>query len=98
MFILSPTRHVTILSVAIKSHRQQINGGDHQMNKEDRQKGRATKATLNRLIEPLAAYICATDQPNNALIWALGILLDEVGQNNHTAQDHLAVISENQMG
>jgi hypothetical protein len=53
---------------------------------------------LKQLIEPLACYICAVDRPKVALIWALVILVNEVGQNNKAARDHISVMAENYLG
>ncbi len=40
---------------------------------------------LERVIEPLASYICAADQPRAALMSALAVLLAEVKQTNRAA-------------
>jgi hypothetical protein len=40
---------------------------------------------LERVIEPLASYICAADQPRAALLSALAVLLSEVEQTNRAA-------------
>jgi hypothetical protein len=37
------------------------------------------------VIEPLASYICAADQPRAALLSALAVLLAEVKQTNRAA-------------
>lgn len=40
-----------------------------------------------RVIEPLANYICAADQPRAALASALAILVREIEQTNHAAAE-----------
>lgn len=44
---------------------------------------------LTRVIEPLASYICAADQPRATLASALKVLLSEVEQTNRIALSHL---------
>ena len=46
---------------------------------------------LERVIEPLASYICAADQPRATLVSALAVLLSEVEQTNRTALEHFSV-------
>jgi hypothetical protein len=43
------------------------------------------QSDLHRVIEPLASYICAADQPRAALLSALAVLLAEVKQTNRAA-------------
>jgi hypothetical protein len=43
---------------------------------------------LERVVEPLAAYICATEQPKSALMSALAVLLREVEATNRDAMSH----------
>ena len=43
---------------------------------------------LDRVIEPLANYICAADQPNTALKSALAALLREIEATNQAARAH----------
>jgi hypothetical protein len=50
---------------------------------------------LERVIEPLASYICAADEPRAALISALTVLVHEVCQTNRAASAHLATYLEN---
>jgi hypothetical protein len=45
---------------------------------------------LERVIEPLASYICAADQPRAALVSALAVLLSEVEQTNRAALEHFS--------
>lgn len=44
---------------------------------------------LERVIEPLASYICATEEPKTALRSALAVLLREVEATNRAASAHL---------
>jgi hypothetical protein len=57
---------------------------------------RASDSNLERVVEPLASFICATDRPRAALASALAILFSEVEQTNRAANAHFATISENQ--
>ena len=50
---------------------------------------------LKRIIEPLANYICATDQPRRALISALAVLFNEVESTNRAAVRHCRAHAEN---
>ena len=43
---------------------------------------------LESVIEPLASYICATDEPKSALMSALAVLLREVEATNRVANAH----------
>ena len=56
---------------------------------------RATDGELERMIEPLASYICATSQPRAALISAVAVLFDEVEQTHRAASVHVTTFSEN---
>jgi hypothetical protein len=51
---------------------------------------RATASELERVIEPLASYICATDQPKAALNLAFTVLFNEVTQLNRAAKAQVA--------
>jgi hypothetical protein len=53
----------------------------------------ATESDMERVIEPLASYICATDQPKAALNLALAVLCHEVEQINRSAKAHIATSS-----
>ena len=44
---------------------------------------------LHQVIEPLASYICAADQPRATLVSVLKRLLSEVEQTNSAALGHL---------
>ena len=50
---------------------------------------------LERVVEPLASYISASDKPKTALLSALAVLIHEVRQTNRMAHAHLAGCSEN---
>lgn len=51
-------------------------------------------ADLARMIEPLASYICATDQPRTALQVALAALCEEVDQTSQAASAFATTFSE----
>jgi hypothetical protein len=57
---------------------------------------RTTQRALERVIEPLASYICATDQPKVALISALTVLFNAMEETNKAAYAHAGTFSENQ--
>jgi hypothetical protein len=57
--------------------------------------GPTTDTNLERVVEPLASFICATERPRAALASALAILFSEVEQTNRAASAHFATISEN---
>jgi hypothetical protein len=48
---------------------------------------------LERVIEPLASYICATDQPRAALMAALALLFSEVNQTYRAANAQIAAFA-----
>jgi hypothetical protein len=50
---------------------------------------------LQRMIEPLASYICATDQPQAALLSALALLYREVEGTNRAALSHFQAYLQN---
>lgn len=56
---------------------------------------RATDGDLERMIEPLASYICANEQPRAALMSALAVLFEEVQQTHRAANMHVTSFSEN---
>ena len=58
--------------------------------------GPANDVNLERVVEPLVSFICATERPRAALASALAILFSEVEQTNRAASAHFATISENQ--
>lgn len=55
---------------------------------------RATNSELERMIEPLASYICANDRPRAALVSALSALFDEVEQTHQAASLQVATFSQ----
>ena len=56
---------------------------------------RSTGKDLERVIEPLAAYICATEQPQTALKSALVVLFREVEATNSAAAAHFRTFMKN---
>ncbi|MGO8903295.1 MAG: hypothetical protein ACLQU5_33905 [Isosphaeraceae bacterium] len=55
-----------------------------------------TESDLKRVIEPLASYLCATDQPRAALMAALAVLFREVDQTYRAANAQITTFSGNQ--
>jgi hypothetical protein len=53
---------------------------------------RPTRDDLERVVEPLASYICAAEQPRSALRWALSALLREVAATNRAAATHFQTL------
>lgn len=49
---------------------------------------RSARSDLRRMVEPLANYICATDEPRQALLSALSVLFREVEATNRAASAH----------
>ena len=49
----------------------------------------AEASKLDRVIEPLADFICAADQPRIALASALRLLLEGIEQTNRVGRRHL---------
>ncbi len=66
------------------------------MNRFNHDLEQSTANDLERVIEPLASYICATDQPRAALMAALAMLFDEVDQTYRAANAQIATFSGNQ--
>jgi hypothetical protein len=56
---------------------------------------RSVGKDLERVIEPLAAYICATEQPKTALMSALAVLFREVEATNSAAAAHFRACLQN---
>jgi hypothetical protein len=50
----------------------------------------ATKSDLERMIEPLLGYICASEEPKAALRLAFNLLSNEVAQLEEAAREHVA--------
>jgi hypothetical protein len=65
------------------------------MNNVNRLSNRPTSSDLRQIVEPLANYICATDQPKRALMTALAALVHEVESTNRAAITHFRTFSEN---
>ena len=66
------------------------------MNPVNREPVQATESDMERVIEPLASYICATDQPRTALMAALAVLFSEVNQTYRAANAQITTFSGNQ--
>jgi hypothetical protein len=58
------------------------------MSRYYREMDRLAVRDLERVVEPLASYICATEQPQTALMSALAVLLRQVATTNRTADAH----------
>ena len=65
------------------------------MNSVSRVMNCSTANELERVIEPLASYICATEQPKSALMSALALLLREVDATNRAAATYFRAASMN---
>jgi hypothetical protein len=50
----------------------------------------AAKSDLERMMEPLVSYICASDQPRAALKLAFDVVSQEVAQLENAAREHVA--------
>ena len=55
-----------------------------------RESPRPSAGDLKRVIEPLASYICATDQPKAVLNLVFSVLFHEVAQVSREARAHVA--------
>jgi hypothetical protein len=58
------------------------------MNRLQQLSQRHSGSELERVIEPLASYICATDRPKDALMSALTLLFREVEGTHAAALAH----------
>jgi hypothetical protein len=65
------------------------------MNNVNRVMNGSSANELERVIEPLASYICATEQPKSALMSALAVLLREVNATNRAAATYFRAASMN---
>jgi hypothetical protein len=65
------------------------------MNNVNRLQNRTDGIDLRQMVEPLASYICATDEPKRALMSALAALVHEVESTNRAAVGHFHTFSEN---
>ncbi len=61
----------------------------------NRLRNRATVPDFRQLVEPLANFICATDEPKRALMSALAALVHEVESTNEVALTHFHTFSQN---
>jgi hypothetical protein len=64
------------------------------MTRNNFQRNRLIDNDLGRVVEPLADYICAADQPRAALTAALRVLFREVELTTRVASAQVAVFSE----
>jgi hypothetical protein len=65
------------------------------MNHAQYSSDRSGRSDLRQIVEPLANYICATDQPRKALLSALAALFSEVEATNRAAISCFHSYSEN---
>ena len=61
----------------------------------NRLKTRPAASDIRQLVEPLANFICATDEPKRALMKALAALVHEVESTNQVALTHFHTFSQN---
>jgi hypothetical protein len=61
----------------------------------NRLKNRPAVADFRQLVEPLANFICATDEPKRALMSALAALVHEVESTNEVVLTHFHAFSQN---
>lgn len=66
------------------------------MNRLNWKLAQATDRGLEQLVEPLASFICATEQPRVSLTLALDVLLTQVNQLNRTAGAYVGCCGEPQ--
>ncbi|HVW38086.1 MAG TPA: hypothetical protein VHB99_12300 [Pirellulales bacterium] len=52
---------------------------------------------LQRVIEPLVSYICATERPRNSLRLALAALVRQIDETNRSATAQVAAILETRL-
>jgi hypothetical protein len=57
-----------------------------------------TETDLQKLVEPLASYICADDCPWTVLLRTFVKLCEEVALIHQAAQQQVAVMGENHLG
>ena len=60
------------------------------MSSVNREPRRPSASDLERMIEPLVSYICASEYPKAALHLAFAVLTSEVTQTNRTARGQVA--------
>jgi hypothetical protein len=63
------------------------------MNRITNQWETTNRRELDRVVEPLANYICATEQPGVALRSVLSALLQSVEETNRIAKSHFGVFA-----
>lgn len=56
---------------------------------------RSVESDLERVVEPLASYICTTERPKTALLSALAALVREVEATNRAANGHFLTLRGN---
>jgi hypothetical protein len=56
--------------------------------------GQPNRTELDRIVEPLAEYICATERPNAALRSAVSALLRSIEETNQVATRHFQLIAQ----
>lgn len=61
----------------------------------NRLKIRPAVPDIRQMVEPLANFICATDEPKRALMSALATLVHEVESTNEVALTHFHTFSQN---
>jgi hypothetical protein len=61
----------------------------------NRLKDHSTVPDFRQLVEPLANYICASEEPKRALMSALAALVYEVESTNEVALTHFNAFSQN---
>jgi len=61
----------------------------------NRLNSRPATSDIRQMIEPLANFICATDEPKRALMIALAALVHEVESTNQVALSHFHTFSQN---
>jgi hypothetical protein len=69
--------------------------GDPDMNNTSCQAPRTPTFDMNPIIEPLASFICAAEQPSLILKLALAALYSQIEQTNRAAKAHLESLLEN---
>lgn len=65
------------------------------MKRVDYTPSRSTGADLKKIVEPLANYVCAAQQPKQAMLLVMSILRHEVELTNRMASSHYRSYSEN---
>jgi len=63
------------------------------MNRINRQAEAKGRSDLERVVEPLASYICATERPGVALKSVFAALLRSVEETNRVAKSHFRTLT-----